>query len=86
MKLHKRQCYIRLVRRADDLYGISLADKDFHYLPLPSWEVVSLWYQIGEVLGFDTEDAKHELEQLHWRHEQGELDEQRIFIDRKASE
>jgi len=81
IKIHKRQCQAQLIRREKELYGISLIDKDFHYMPIPSWELVSLWYQIGELLGFDMDDAKHELEQLHWRHDQGEIDEQRFKIN-----
>ncbi len=57
-----------------DFYTIYLLDKNFGSMLAPSWELVSLWYKIGELIGFDREDAKHELEQIHWYHDQGEMD------------
>lgn len=75
MKLHKRQCTVNLVRRDDtNDYALYLLGKTFDGMSIPAYELVSLWYKIGELIGFDREDAKHELERLHWRHDQGELD------------
>lgn len=75
MKLHKRICDIKLIPREDGSYNILHLGSTIGSMTVPTWELVSLWYQIGELLGFDKEDAKHELERLHWKNDQGELDE-----------
>lgn len=86
IKLHKRQCMIKLVGRDDTKdYAIYLLGNTFGGMSIPTWELVALWYQIGELIGFDHDDAKHELEMLHWKHEQGEIDEkQRTIKNRKS--
>ncbi len=82
LKLHKRECCINVVHRDDTHdYAVYLLGKDFSAMSVPPWELVALWYKIGALIGFDYEDAKAELELLHWKHTQGELDEpsQRII-------
>ncbi len=69
LKLHKRTCWSRVRRRDNGSYVISLFDYDYHAISLPSWEIVSLWYQLGEYLDVDREDARWLLEQKHWRGE-----------------
>lgn len=75
MKLHKRHCFAKVLDRKDGTYAITVLDKDFQCMTIAPWELVALWYNIGELIGFDREDAKHELERLHRKNDQGELDE-----------
>jgi len=85
LKLNRRVCVSKVIYRGkENEFGIMLFDgKCGGFLETPAWELVSLWFQIGELFGFDREDARLELERLHWRHDQGELDEQTNFIDKK---
>ncbi len=83
MKLGKRDCDIRMVRQTETDYAVYLLGRTFGSIILPTWELVALWYKIGDLLGIDQEDARIELERRHWRHDDGILDEQDRFIDPK---
>ncbi len=71
IKLHKRQCKIKITRSSDDKYVVTLFDdKCFNVIGIPPWELVSLWYQISELLDIDYEEARYILEQKFWRGEE----------------
>lgn len=79
-KLAKRYCFVNVVWQKENYYSVYVLNKNFDSMSIATWEMVSLWYKIGELLGFDREDAKLELERLHWKHDQGLIDDQEITI------
>lgn len=81
MKLHRYDCTINVIRRDDtNDYAVYLLGKTFGAMSIPPHELVALWFKIGDLIGFDQQDARHELELLHWKHDQGELDEPKCKI------
>lgn len=71
LKLHKRYCNAMLTEVGDQQYQITYIARDkFDSMRLPCWELVNLWYQIGELLDVDRDDARYLLEQKFWKKEE----------------
>ena len=71
LKLHKRECHVNLTPSDNSHYVISSwGIKSQDMMRIPSWDLVDLWYQIGELLDVDRDDARYLLEQKFWKKEE----------------
>ena len=69
-KIGKRECNASVVlpeHPDENTYVLPFIMCDMEFQGYKPWELVNIWYQIGELIGVDYDVAKEWLEQIHWR-------------------